>query len=101
MELDNAEAGQLLDLGYGIEGRKEVIGMGPKFISAWQNFTNSIVGNIRAAIDAGEVQANDIVWCGPDGSTIIASDPATLSEEYGDYVDSGQVHEYMYDYDVD
>jgi len=71
--------------------------MGPKFISAWQNFTNSVVGNVRAAVDAGEAQTDDIVWSGPDGSVVIAGDPATLGEDYADYVDAGQVHEYLHD----
>lgn len=67
------------------------------FFSAWQNFISSVSANVRAAVDSGDVQPNDIVWRGPDGSVIIASDPASLSEEYAEHVDSGRVREYLYD----
>ena len=65
------------------------------YISAWKIHTDGLVIVLRDAVEAGRVSENDIVWCGPSGDAVIASSPASLAEDYADYVDSGTIREYI------
>lgn len=65
------------------------------YISAWGIHTGSLRSILAKAVEDGEINATDIVWRGPSGDAIVASDPASLEEEYAEYVDSGQVEEYL------
>ena len=51
----------------------------------------------KCILARGKFITADIIWCGPSGDAIVASDPASLDEEYAEYVDSGQVEEYLDD----
>lgn len=65
------------------------------YISSWQIFTGSISQAVREASESGQVEGSDTVWVGPSGDAVIASDPAELGEEYAEYIDRGEVSEYI------
>lgn len=65
------------------------------YISDWAIHTKGIREILAEAVKSDKIQASDIVWRGPSGDAVVASDPASLDEQYGDYTDSGQVSEYL------
>lgn len=66
------------------------------YISGWEIFTRGLRALLAKAVADGEIETSDIVWRGPSGDTIVAADPASLEEEeYEEYIDSGQVEEYL------
>lgn len=65
------------------------------YISAWETFTKGLRSALAEATGAGKIGPEDIVWRGPSGDAVVAADPASLPEEYSEYVDSGQVEEYL------
>lgn len=65
------------------------------YISDWAIYKNGIGSEVRAAFECGDCKESDVVWRGPSGDAVIASDPAELGEEYADYSDAGQVAEYL------
>ena len=68
-----------------------------KYVSAWEAYTTPIGVTLEAALDAGEIEANDIVWRGPSGDYVVAATSADLDEEYAEYTDSGLVSEYVHE----
>ena len=69
------------------------------YISSWQAFISNPRHEFDQALTQGTIQRNDIVWAGPSGDFVIASDPAELDEEYADYIDAGTVKDYLADED--
>lgn len=65
------------------------------YISAWETFTEGLRSALAEATGAGKIGPNGIVWSGPSGDAVVAADPASLPEEYAEYVDSGTVSEYL------
>jgi len=68
--------------------------MSAKYISSWTAFTDGIGNALSSGLESGEISETDVVWVGPGGDYVIASDPAELDEEYADYTDAGTVAEY-------
>ena len=66
-----------------------------KYFSSWEIHTTGISTLIESALAAREIKESDIVWRGPSGDAIVASDPAELGEEYAEYTDAGQVDKYL------
>lgn len=64
------------------------------YISAWEIQKRHIGLILSDAVGEDKIQDTDIVWTGPSGDAVIASDPAELDEQYADYTDAGQVDEY-------
>jgi len=71
--------------------------MNPKYISSWTAHTSGIRSELDSGLAAGEIKTSDIVWAGPSGDYVIASDPAELDEDYADYTDAGTVDEYLHE----
>lgn len=67
----------------------------PRNIHAWSIYTTSIIDRIEKALESGHIKATDIVWQGPSGDAVVAATAAELDEEYAEYVDRGQVSEYI------
>jgi hypothetical protein len=65
------------------------------YISDWEIHTNGIRNIIQQAVENSKIVASDTVWHGPSGDAVIAATAADIEEEYGDYIDSGQVEEYL------
>jgi len=65
------------------------------YIGDWEIYQSNITEIVRAAFEHGECEPKDVVWRGPSGDAIIASDPAELDEEYAEYTDAGTVDEYL------
>ena len=69
------------------------------YINRWRIYTGSLRAIVKDELDKGHCDENDVVWKGPDGSAIIAPSPADLDvdghEEYLDFVDIGQVKDYL------
>ncbi|MCP4540646.1 MAG: hypothetical protein GY832_26205 [Chloroflexi bacterium] len=65
------------------------------YISAWEIYKGNFSQILADAVESGKIQTTDTVWNGPSGDAIIASDPASLDEEYSEYVDGGEVGEYL------
>lgn len=66
-----------------------------KYISAWEIHTGSLSSILQSAVDNGEIKESDIVWNGPGGDSVVAASAYDVEEEYGEYVDGGQVSEYL------
>jgi hypothetical protein len=73
------------------------------YISAWEIYTGSLRNILKSAVGREEIKSSDIVWRGPSGDAVVTGDAADLSQDdddapdYSDYVDSGQVNEYLND----
>jgi hypothetical protein len=66
------------------------------FFTSWQIHTDGLRQLVTKALEDSEVAENDVVWCGPDGSAVVAASPADLEDtEYAEYTDSGMVAEYI------
>jgi len=70
-----------------------------KYIGSWEISTGSLCNILAQAVDAGEIEPTDIVWSGPSGDAVVAKSAYDVEEEYGEYVDGGQVSEYLTDAD--
>jgi len=66
-----------------------------KYISAWRIYTGNLRGIIAQAVQDGEIETSDIVWRGPSGDVVVAPTAADLDEDYVEFVDSGQIGEYL------
>lgn len=69
-----------------------------KHISSWSTYASGTFSQIEKALENGEVNENDIVWAGSDGSIIIgnAEDAHEAEEANGtDYNDEGTVKEFL------
>jgi len=66
------------------------------YISDWAIHCNTIGMEIKRAVERGDCKGTDVVWRGPSGDAVIASDPAELGEEYEEYTDAGTVEEYLH-----
>jgi len=71
-----------------------------KYISAWEIFRHNFSQILHEALTAGLIEYNDVIWRGPSGDAVVASDPAALND-YADYTDAGTVAEYLMDTDSD
>ncbi len=65
------------------------------YISAWNIHTGSIGAAVAKAHKAGKIKDSDIVWRGPSGDVYVAATAADVPEDGADYVDAGQVSEYL------
>ncbi len=76
--------------------------MEPTYISIvgvlfdWTVFQGKLDDAVLIALAAGTINKSDIMWRGPSGDYMIASDSAELDEEYADYIDAGMVDEYLH-----
>ena len=69
-----------------------------KHISSWSTYVSGTFSQIEKALEKGEINKNDTVWTGSDGSVIIgdAEDAHEAEEANGtEYNDSGTVEEFL------
>ena len=71
--------------------------MATKFYTAWEINTGSLRSILKDALKKGEIDSNDIVWTGDDGSVAVAPTPADLEGIEVEMTDSGTVAEYLND----
>ena len=71
--------------------------MATKFFTAWEVNTGSVRKIIKNALEKGEIDSNDIVWTGDDGSVAVAPTAADLEDIETEMTDTGTVAEYLND----
>ena len=72
--------------------------MNAKFIDSWKAYTEGITSLIATALEAGDIESDDTVWGGADGSYVIGDvvDWAETEDIDADlYADRGTVAEYL------
>ncbi len=64
------------------------------WISSWEIRRLALRTLLDAALERGEIAADQEVWSGPDGSYVVVDSAADLDDtEYADFTDTGETVE--------
>jgi hypothetical protein len=72
--------------------------MTQKYFTGWTIYTQTCSGAFQQALTDNQIDAGWAVWRGPSGDALV-TDEFPDDEEYADYIESGNVEDYLHDED--